>query len=263
MSAIEPIVYFHGLPGGPGELEAVGAAADWSGLPHISPNRRVIGEGSNLSKHFDALASKLKSAGGNSPVTFVGFSLGAYVALEVAKRMGPSVSRINLVSAAAPLSKGNFLPDMAGQMVFRAAQYSPVLLAALTRAQSFALHISPDRLFDALFASAQGMDRELAGQPYFRASIIDVLNECFNEGAKGYRLELRGYTQDWSQILPQINQPVELWHGNLDNWAPPSMADALADALPNARMIHRLEGHSHYSTLQAYIEGCRTNAWPH
>lgn len=261
MSAIEPIVYFHGLPGGPGELEAVGAAAHWSNLPHTSLNRRVIGAGSILSQHFDALASELKSACGNSPVRFVGFSLGAYVALEVASRMGPAVSRINLVSAAAPLTKGNFLPDMAGQMVFRAARYSPLLLAALTRAQSFVLHISPERLFDALFASAQGKDRELAAQPHFRASIIDVMNDCFSEGAKGYRLELRGYTQDWSQILPQITQPVELWHGNLDNWAPPSMADALADALPNVRMVHRLEGHSHYSTLQAFIESAGGNAW--
>lgn len=261
MSAIEPIVYFHGLPGGSGELEAVGAAAHWSNLPHTSPKRQVIGHGSNLSQHFDALASELTSAYGHSPIRFVGFSIGAYVALEVASRMGPAVSRISLVSAAAPLTKGNFLPDMAGQMVFRAARYSPLLFAALTRAQSFFLHISPERLFDALFASAQGMDRDLAAQPHFRASIIDVLTDCFKEGAKGYRLELRGYTQDWSQVLPQITQPVELWHGTLDNWAPPSMADALADGLPNVRMIHRLEGHSHYSTLQAFIERAQSNAW--
>lgn len=260
MSAIEPIVYFHGLPGGSGELGAVGAAAHWSNLPHTSLNRRVIGDGSNLSQHFDALASELKSACGHSPVRFVGFSLGAYAALEVASRMGPAVSRINLDSAAAPLTKGNFLPDMAGQMVFRAARYSPLLLTALTRVQSLVLHVSPERLFDMLFASAQGMDRELAAQPHFRASIIEVLNDCFNDGAKGYRLELRGYTQDWSQILPQITQPVELWHGNLDNWAPPSMADALADALPNVRMVHRLEGHSHYSTLQAFIKRAGSNA---
>jgi hypothetical protein len=38
-----------------------------------------------------------------------------------------------------------------------------------------------------------------------------------------------------------ISQPVELWHGSLDNWAPPAMADALAASLPNITALHELE----------------------
>jgi pimeloyl-ACP methyl ester carboxylesterase len=207
-----------------------------------------------LSEHFDALASGLEVRFGGSPFRLVGFSLGAYVALEIASRMRSAVSHISLVSAAGPLSKGDFLPDMAGRMVFRAARDAPFLFTALTSVQSLVVRIAPEKLFDALFASAQGMDRDLAAQPHFRAKIIEALNDCLRDGASGYRHELSGYVQDWSAVLSRVTQPVELWHGSLDNWAPPAMAEALADALPNVRMLHRLEGHSHYSTLQAFLE---------
>lgn len=254
MLAKEPVVYFHGLPGGPREVEAFGQAADWFHPAHHALNRQGVGEAANLSQHFDELASGLKTSFGSSRFRLVGFSLGAYVALEVASRLGRAVSHLSLVSASAPLSKGNFLPDMAGRMVFRAARYSPFLFAALTTAQPLILQVAPEKLFDALFASAQGLDRHLAAQPLFRTKIIESLNDCLRDGATGYRHEVSGYVQDWSPVLPLVTQPVELWHGNLDNWAPPSMADALADALPNVTMLHRLEGYSHYSTLQAFLE---------
>jgi pimeloyl-ACP methyl ester carboxylesterase len=63
-----------------------------------------------------------------------------------------------------------------------------------------------------------------------------------------------GYVRDWSAILPLISPPVELWHGSLDNWAPPAMADALAAGLPNITALHKLEGRSHYSALQTFFE---------
>jgi pimeloyl-ACP methyl ester carboxylesterase len=254
MSVTEPIVYLHGQPGGPSEIEAFGGAARWFAAERLVLSRQAINRRATLSQHFDALASGLKVQFGSSPFRLVGFSLGAYVALEVASRMGSAVSHISLVSAAAPLSRGDFLPDMAGRIVFRAARHSPFLFAALTSAQSLLLHAAPEKLFDALFATAQGLDRDLAVQPHFRAKIIDALKYSLHHGATGYRNELRGYVQDWSAVLPLVTQPIELWHGNLDNWAPPQMADALADALPNVTMLHRLEGHSHYSTLQAFFE---------
>jgi pimeloyl-ACP methyl ester carboxylesterase len=252
---MEPIVYFHGLPGGPSEIEAFGSTFCW-----FVPDRRVVSKEADLSEHFDALAFALTAQFGSSPFRLVGFSLGAYVALEVASRLGSAVSRISLVSAGAPLSLGDFLPDVAGRTVFRTARYSPYLFAALTRCQSLMMRFVPEKLFDALFASAQGLDRDLAAQALFRIKIMEALNDCLQDGASGYRHELSGYVQDWSPILSLVTQPVELWHGSLDNWAPPAMADALAASLPNVTMLHRLEGHSHYSTLQAFLEKAANNA---
>lgn len=254
MPTRESVVYFHGIPGGAGELKALGDGTLWLNTGDYAPNRQTMNKGISLSSHFDMLASDITARFENSPVRFIGFSVGAYVALEVASRMGPAVGHISLVSAAAPLPTGDFLPEMAGKVVFRSARYAPFLLAAMTSVQSLVLRVAPDRLFDALFASAKGMDRDLVAQPHFRATIIETLKECFRDDTTNYRRELSGYVRDWSAILPLISQPVELWHGTLDNWAPPSMADALAHALPNVTALHKLEGRSHYSALQTFFE---------
>jgi pimeloyl-ACP methyl ester carboxylesterase len=254
MAISAPIIYFHGIPGGPGELNALCNGALRLTKEDYVPNRQKMNKGVGLCKHFDMLASDIKTRFDKSPVRFVGFSVGAYVALEVASRMGPAVDHISLVSAAAPLETGHFLPEMAGKVVFQSARYAPLLFAALTSVQTLVLRVAPDRLFDALFASAQGMDRDLAVQPHFRGMIIETLKECLQDDNTNYRRELNGYVRDWSAILPLISQPVELWHGSLDNWAPPSMADALAKALPNVRALHKLAGGSHYSTLQTFFE---------
>ncbi len=68
-----------------------------------------------------------------------------------------------------------------------------------------------------------------------------------------HRREIAGYVGDWSAILPKIGHPVTLWHGDADNWAPPAMADALARLLPNGANVHRLQGRSHYTMLQAFL----------
>jgi pimeloyl-ACP methyl ester carboxylesterase len=247
------VVYFHGLPGGPGELEAFGDRGFRLNTQVYAPNRQSMNKGLSLSDHFDSLAADIGTRFGSAPISFVGFSLGAYVALEVAHRMGSRVGQISLVSAAAPLSAGDFLPDMAGKMVFRSAKYAPSLFAALTWFQSIFLRVAPEKLFDALFANTQGMDRDLAAQPHFRTIMIETLKTCLQDDVSNYRRELAGYVQDWSAILPLIRQPVTLWHGSVDNWAPPSMADALARALPNVTALHRLEGQSHFSALQTFL----------
>jgi pimeloyl-ACP methyl ester carboxylesterase len=262
MTHNEPVVYFHGMPGGPSEIEAFGIATyDGRSLgPEAmwyAPNRVVMSQGSNLQQSFDNLASAISARFEGSAVRFVGFSLGTYVALEVARRMQSRVSHISLISAAAPLSAGDFMPDMAGKRVFQSARYSPLLLTAMASVQSLVLRVAPHKLFNALFASAQGMDRDLAARPDFRAKIIEGLEECLRGDTMNYRRELRGYVQDWSAILPLITQPVELWHGSHDNWAPPAMSEMLANALPNITAFHRLEGQSHYSTLQTFCASSR------
>lgn len=254
MTFREPVVYFHGMPGGPGELKAFSHSAPWLGAEGYFPDRRAMSPGASLSVHFDGLATAINSRFGNSTVRFVGFSLGAYVALEVASRMGSQVGHISLVSAAAPLATGHFLPDMSGQFVFQSARGAPFVFEALTTLQSLGVRVAPGRIFDALFADAVGADRDLAAEPFFRAAIMEALQKCFQEGSSNYRRELMGYVRDWSSVLPLVRQPVELWHGSLDNWAPPAMADALAAGLPNVTSLHMLEGRSHYSALQTFLE---------
>lgn len=243
------ITYFHGLPGSPRELNLFGLKASdrW-----YSPDRRTLNLKQGLDDHFDRLALDIRARHLNGKGKLIGFSLGAYVALEVASRLPDLSLTIDLVSAAAPLSSHDFLDKMAGKAVFALARDHPALFSALTRAQGFAARITPKLLFDMTFASARGEDRNLRGDPAFRKAMVQIIADCLANDTMNYRREISGYVSDWSQTPSAVPHPVTIWHGQEDNWAPPEMADVLEDSLPNVASVRRLAGQSHYSTLRKY-----------
>lgn len=89
-----------------------------------------------------------------------------------------------------------------------------------------------------------------------------VLFDCFDAGARGYSRDLLDYVSPWADWVATVEQPVTIWHGAADNWAPPAMADALAAILPNVVRVNRLLGYSHYSTLQVALQELLSHASP-
>jgi pimeloyl-ACP methyl ester carboxylesterase len=245
-------VYLHGLPGSPRELELfapLGSMRDaWA------PDRNADRSNLDCAAYFDHLAVQITAQSANDSTHLVGFSLGAAAALQVAHRLGNTVSRIDLISAAAPLELGTFLPHMVGRPVFESAIRRPWLFSAMTSAQALVSRLAPGTLMRMLLASAQGADRGLTRDAQFRMSLRDIIGASFPHGARGYRREILGYVQPWASLLSGITAPVTLWHGTADNWSPMAMAERLQAALPNARPVVRLEGQSHYSTLKIALK---------
>ncbi len=248
MTAPRRLVYLHGVPGGPGELALFGGAP-FAGCDLYAPDRT-----GDAQQDWDALAAAIDARFGGEPVALVGFSLGAFVALQLAARLGARVTRIDLIAAAAPLESGDYLAAMAGAPVFRAAQGSAWRFAALLRFQALLMRVAPGLMYRMIFAGAAGGDRALVGEPRFRDGIRAILAAALRAGAPGYRRELFAYVAPWSAVLAEVTAPVTLWHGDADTWTPIAMADALAAALPNVAAVNRLAGLSHYSTL-AHVLG--------
>ena len=176
------------------------------------------------------------------------------MALEMAARFGSRVGRIDLISAAAPLACGVDLAELAGGTLFALARDAPARFGAATAIQRLVSRAAPALLTRMVFAKAAGMDRSLIRSPLFRARIAEIIRNSLLGGTQGYRRELLAYVQPWEQILSHVAAPVTLWHGDQDNWAPPMMAQWLANALPNVAMLHTLPGLSHYSTLRHVLE---------
>lgn len=219
--------YLHGLPGGPEELSLAGSP---NALPCLD---RSGGD--------DAIVARLAGAG---PLHLIGFSLGAALALRLAARL--PVAQLTLISPAAPLTLGNFLPDMAGAPVFRAAR-RPWLLRALTALQAAGFQNAPARSLQALFHNAPAADLALLSAENQRL-LLTAYRRCVGQDRAKYLAELIRYVQPWDDVLPRISAPVTLWYGADDTWSPPAMAQALARALPQTR-LHLLPQMGHYSTL--------------
>lgn len=241
------IIYCHGTPGGPGEwqffapprLRARGAAID----------RNTPAEGDSAAR-FDRIAAQLQRSYPGAALHLIGFSLGAYAALNIAARLPDQVCAMDLIAPAAPLELGNFLPATAGRMLFELARDHPRLFGMAARAQGLAARTAPLLLFNRLFASTAGADRALAADPAFRAAMVHVLRQGLAVTPAGFAAEIRGYVQDWSTLPGQITAPVTLWHGTADNWSPPQMSTALAQTLPKVAGHHSLPGLSHYTALR-------------
>lgn len=242
-------VYFHGIPGSAGELRLFGDdVVGQHGDVHMA-ERHGAADGT---EYFRQLAQAIRSRFPATALRLIGFSLGASAALRTAPYLGPQVVGIDLISAAAPLELGDYLGGMAGAPVFRLARSKPSLFAGVVRLQSLAARLAPGRLYDALFASAQGDDLSLSKDPAFKAAMLPILQQSLGPHRATYAGEIALYVQDWHAELDRVTQPVTLYHGRADNWSPVVMAQDLARRLSNVDALHLFDGHSHYSTLREY-----------
>lgn len=231
--------YFHGLPGGSGEW----ALCAPMGLAAFAPDR-------NAPLSDAALSAQVQANCANEPITLIGFSLGAPIALAVARELGAQVAHIHLASPAAPLQLGDFLGQMAGGPLFRMAARKARLFRAVAQMEGLIARIAPSFLFDRLFASAAGDDTALARDPVFRAGMAEVLRGGLGRDWHGFAQEVEAYVADWRESLSAVTAPVTIWQGEADTWTPPAMAEALAAALTGPVTLKRLPGSSHYSTLR-------------
>ena len=242
-------VYLHGLPGSPAELSLAAPGSPWTDRDRVlAPDRNA------LTADLPALARHIAAWAGNDPVDLLGFSLGGATALRLAPLLGEQVLRIDLIAPAAPLSLGEFLPQMAGGAVFGMARDHPRLFALLCRVQGLAARFAPALLVRALLADTRGGDAALARDPAFRRLLGAVLRQTFAAGGTAYRAEIADYVSDWERVLDRVTQPVTIWQGDQDNWVPPQMARALAARLPRAARLELLPGLSHYSALKWYLD---------
>lgn len=235
-----PTLYLHGLPGGAEELSLGAAAAGWT-----VPDR--LGWRLGYEAGLAALAENLPPR-----CQLFGFSLGAMTALRLAALQPDRVERVTLASAAAPLELGSFLSAMAGAPVFRAAAERPDRLARMTAAQAALARLAPGLVLRLLFAGTDAGEGRLARR--HRALLTMLLRRSYGPGRAAYLAELAAYVAPWAWHLAAVQAPVTLHHGASDRWSPPAMAEALAAALPRARLV-RHAGLGHYRTLAAALDG--------
>lgn len=245
-------VYFHGVPGGAGELQLFGPdiAAQCSDFVIAQRDYPELPSGAD---RYAAMASALRVAYPDRPLKLIGFSMGASAALGVAPLLGDQVKSIDLISSAAPLTLNDYLEGMAGAPVFRCARDHPFAFGIMAKGQSLLARVKPSLLYSALFSSAEGCDLNLRKNEQFKATMIPLLRDYFANSLKAYRTEILSYVSDWSGTLSRVTQPVSIYHGELDNWSPPDMATDLAQRLGDCRLLEIFEGCSHYSALEAYF----------
>jgi pimeloyl-ACP methyl ester carboxylesterase len=241
------IIYCHGLPGSPEELSAFEASTP---LQHVRALDRL---GHHKGNFEDSVLSAFDGLGGDEPVTVVGFSLGTMSAVHIAARRGLLVRKLILISPAAPLQLGNFLPAMAGRPVFEAAQAGDWALRLFTASQASLVALAPKLAIKTMFRASPVVELGLLASPRFVDVVVRGLRTCFGLRQAAYRSELHAYVQPWAHVLDDIRCETEIWSGSHDDWAPPAMSEALKERLGDRASLNVCQGLGHYSTLRTAL----------
>ncbi|MEC7764652.1 MAG: alpha/beta hydrolase [Pseudomonadota bacterium] len=237
-------VYFHGLPGGPAELDALGPGSQLTAI-----DRMHTGGGSYAAR-LDAVANALAP---NGPHRVVAFSLGAMSALRLAADYPNVVRELVLIAPAAPLQLGTFLPDMAGRPVFEAARRGGFPFKGFVFGQASAIRIMPQSFLESLFRGAPVHDKALLVDPDIMDGLIVAWRSALLQARAAYRDELAAYVTDWRDVLPRVTVPVTIHIGAADSWVPRAMVNALVAALGVEPEVIEYPGLGHYGTANKVL----------
>jgi pimeloyl-ACP methyl ester carboxylesterase len=246
-------IYFHGQPGSAGELALSRSFEVAIGGDRLVTPDRIVRPDQPASDHYRHIAEDLR-ARTQEPLHLIGFSLGAFVAMQIGAQLGDAVSRIELISPAAPLDDDELLSDMAGGAVFRMARDHPRRFAALTQAQGALAHVSPALFRRLLFSNACGRDKEMIRDRTMPAIFDKIFHHAFTKARAGYHRDVMAYLGPWPFAPEAVLAPVRLWHGDADNWSPPVMSKRLSQRLPGAHDPVMLKGCGHYTALQSALD---------
>lgn len=228
-------IYCHGLPGSAREISML-VDSDESNILVMGPN--------DIERFETVIGSKqIETA------HVIGFSLGAMAAIEIAAKYPQLSKKLSLIAPAAPLELGDFLPDMAGRSVFRAAQQGAIMFRLFTFLQNLGFKLAPEKLIHSMFSESPAADRKLLEDPNFQANLMDGLRSSLGKNSSAYQTSVRRYVNPWAEKLKTIQCPVTIHHGDEDNWAPISMSHALAKKIRSSVVLATYPKLGHYSTL--------------
>lgn len=237
-------VYFHGLPGGPAELDALGPGSKLNAIDRMNAG------GGSYEARLEAVAQALEPGG---PHRVVAFSLGAMTALRLAADYPDVVKQLTLIAPAGPLQLGDFLSDMAGRPVFEAAQRGGLAFKGLVLGQATAIRAMPQSFLESLFRGAPLHDRALLVDPDIMDGLILAWRSAILQARSAYRDELTAYVSDWREVLPRVRVPVSIHMGAADSWVPPAMVKALGATLGVTPEVTEHPGLGHYGTASKVL----------
>ncbi|MDO8989045.1 MAG: hypothetical protein Q7U91_05375 [Sideroxyarcus sp.] len=122
------VIYFHGAPMAPEECSIFERHTKDYGLTIICFDRFALPPSITDDAYYRILAGEVSKVADGKIVNVIGFSIGAFIALQTCRHLKNEVENLHLFSAAAPLDAGDYLEEMAAKQVFKLAKSFPVLL---------------------------------------------------------------------------------------------------------------------------------------
>jgi pimeloyl-ACP methyl ester carboxylesterase len=247
-----PVVLFHGTPGcrisarpSDAELQRLGVELvtydrPGYGLSDPHPGRSVA----DAAEDVRVIADSLKM----DRFAVIGKSGGGPHALACAALMPERVTRVAALVSLAPFDAEDL--DWFGGMVdlnrdaFGAAVLGMRPLARMIFPRVQAMRSDPEHFLRQLQAEATPHDRQMLGDPAFRAEFVASVTEAVGRSLAGWVGDSLALTRPWGFELQWIKASTLLWHIESDTFVPETHARWLAGRIRDVHFrISRHAGH--------------------
>lgn len=252
----KPVLYFHGLHSSRLALYQTPAFFAAHGIRFITVDRPGIGL-SSLQRgrtllDWPADVAQMADALGLTRFAILSMTGGGMYALACAAALPDRLTGVACVSPSAPLdAPGISVPGATGKFMWL-ARYAPWALRAVYALLVPRLRRDPERVYRLLASGASESDLRALAQPASRQMAIASVLEAFRSGYRGEVREVAIATRPWGLRFEEIALAVRLWDGDQNRLVPPSHAQYLAYALPNAQL--RILSGGAYTVIVDHME---------
>jgi len=246
-----PVIYFHGFMGSLHQAARADSAAREHGLRLIAPNRPGVGRSTafryrqitDIVGDIDQLTRALRVR----EYALVGISGGCPFALACAHRLSGAARLAAVVSGLGPLA-GGFLRQMTRlvQLVLTLSRHCPPLARWMLQKRIRDYRECPAAFADGIIGAWCSADVDIVSDPKLQEVYLADLEAVLTHGAGAQALvwEMQLYFR-WGFRLEDLPAatPVLFWHGNDDNFVPPSMTRHMASRVAHSEAIFLPGGH--------------------
>lgn len=253
------LLFFHGTPGARSCVPD--PVAVWHNDVHLvtidrpgygrstpNPGRTVVDWADDVEQLVDAL--------GIDHFAVAGLSGGGPHALACGALLPDRVSVVGVLSGMAPMNTSDGIHGMSlsNKIGLLVAKYVPSMLPVALRSMARQARDDPEGLVEEVRSNYSESDQRVLDDSDIRFRMAREVEMAYEQGTSGHVADLRSVTQPWGFDLSDLSVPVRLWHGGEDRNAPLSMAEALAETIPNSHLtIYPEKGHlmayDHFSEI--------------
>ena len=252
----KPVLYFHGLHSSRLALYQTPAFFAAHGVRFITVDRPGIGlssyQPSRTLLDWPTDVAQLADALGLTRFAILSLTGGGMYALACAAALPDRLTGVACVSPSAPLGvPGISVPGATGRLM-RLARRAPWALWAVYALLAPRLRRDPQRITRLLGSGLSEPDAQVVARPEVQQMQIAMFLEAFRSGYRGEVRDVVIATRPWGVRFEEIALAVRLWDGDQNRLVPPSHAQYLAYALPNAQL--RILSGGAYTVIVDHME---------
>jgi pimeloyl-ACP methyl ester carboxylesterase len=247
-----PLFYFHGSPSARVEFDLFGNEAllqkldsrliaidrPGYGLSDFQPNRRFM----DWPQDVLAVADHLHL----NCFAILGYSGGGPYAAVCALAIPQRITKVGIVSGTAPFVEPHLADGIHtnSRNFMDLSHHRPWLSRLILRMMGLITRLSPDKVIANALASLPEADQMILSSPEVQQAFLTMIQEALRNGPRGSQHDTRLMVTEWNFRPEDIQVPVHLWHGEIDQNAPVAMGRYMANAIPRSQAkFYPSEGH--------------------